>query len=133
MTGTSVAPFENSDCSQRIDKWLWHSRFFKSRSAAARFVVSGKVRVNSRLIAKSSHALKQSDVLTFVLYDMVMVVRVRAIGLRRGPPSEAQSLYEDLSDARHGFAQRPLAPASHRMLDGAHGQSDTSSVHAATG
>ncbi len=133
MTGTSVSQLENFDCSLRIDKWLWHSRFFKSRSAAARFVASGKIRVNRRPIAKTSHALREGDVLTFVLHDAVIVVQVRALGSRRGPPAEAERLYEKLSDAHQVFVKRPLAPASYPMLDEAYGQSDIITVCAATG
>ncbi|MFZ5930415.1 MAG: RNA-binding S4 domain-containing protein [Pseudomonadota bacterium] len=134
MTGNSVTQFENYDCSLRVDKWLWHSRFFKSRSAAARFVASGKVRVNRRPISKTAHALKEGDVLTFVQNDAVIVVQVRALGERRGPPAEAKSLYQDLSDATHDLMEkRPLAPASQPMLDRAYGQLDFITFHAATG
>ncbi len=130
MTGTSNSYPESFECSLRIDKWLWHSRFFKSRSAAARFVASGKVRVNRRPINKTAHALKEGDVLTFVHHDGVIVVQVQALGARRGPPAEARSLYHDLSDL-------PLIPQlaqpSPPMLDRVYGQSDISSVHAATG
>ncbi len=108
--------YENDSCSLRVDKWLWHCRFFKSRSAAARFVASGKVRVNRKPITKPSQALKQGDFLTFVWRDCVIVLRVRALGARRGPPAEARGLYQDLSDAPD-LAPRPLAPASHPMLE----------------
>ena len=37
----------------RIDKWLWHARFFKSRTLAGKFVNSGKVRMNGAPIAKA--------------------------------------------------------------------------------
>ncbi|HEX4890281.1 MAG TPA: RNA-binding S4 domain-containing protein [Alphaproteobacteria bacterium] len=113
MSETSVTQFESfkypprseepgqrsQEHSLRIDKWLWHCRFFKSRSGAARFVASGKVRVNRRPISKSAHALKQGDILTFVRQDAVLVIQVRALGARRGPPPEAKNLYLDLSDS----------------------------------
>lgn len=134
MTANNVTQFDNFDCSLRIDKWLWHSRFFKSRSAAARFVASGKVRVNRRPISKTAYALKEGDVLTFVQQDGVIVVQVRALGARRGPPAEAQSLYEDLSDVPYNLdIHHLLAPASQPMLDRGYGQSDNSTFHAATG
>lgn len=91
-------PFDLLDHSLRIDKWLWHARFFKSRSAATRFVGSGKIRVNRRPISKPSHTLRAGDVLTFVWNDGVRVVQVCALGERRGPPPEARNLYQDLSD-----------------------------------
>jgi ribosome-associated heat shock protein Hsp15 len=81
----------------RVDKWLWHARFFKTRSLAAKIVASGAVRLNGTRIAKSAVLVGHADVLTFTKGDTVWVVRVLEIGTRRGPASEAQSLYEDLS------------------------------------
>jgi ribosome-associated heat shock protein Hsp15 len=134
MTATSVTQFETNDSTLRIDKWLWHCRFFKSRSHAARFVASGKVRVNRRTISKTAHPLKEGDVLTFVHQDEVQVVLVRALGVRRGPPAEAKCLYQDLSCAQDTLDhERPLAPASRPMIDPAYGQPDFIPVRAAHG
>jgi len=80
----------------RIDKWLWHARFFKSRTLAARLCGSGKLRLNSELIRKSHATLKQGDVLTFPKNDDVRVIKVVTLSTRRGPASEAITLYEDL-------------------------------------
>jgi ribosome-associated heat shock protein Hsp15 len=81
----------------RIDKWLWFARFFKSRSGAARLCAGGKVRVNSQVIKKAHHALKVGDVLTFPQGRAIRVVKVAALGERRGPAPEARTLYEDLA------------------------------------
>lgn len=81
----------------RLDKWLWHGRFFKTRSLAATVVASGVVRVNSMRVQKRSTLIAVGDVLTFPQADTVRVIRVDALGSRRGPAPEAQSLYEDLS------------------------------------
>jgi len=80
----------------RIDKWLWHARFFKSRTLAGKFVTSGKVRVNGSHIAKAHVMLKADDVLTFPLGPHVRLIRVLSMGTRRGPAPEAQALYEDM-------------------------------------
>lgn len=80
----------------RVDKWLWHARFFKSRTLAAKFVSSGKVRVNGSHISKPHVNLKPEDVLTFPLGPHIRLIRVIAMGERRGPAKEAQTLYEDL-------------------------------------
>ncbi len=82
--------------SLRIDKWLWHARFFKSRTLASKLCASGKLRRNSELIGKAHATLKEGDVLTFPKEKDVRVVRVLALGVRRGPASEAAALYEDL-------------------------------------
>ena len=81
----------------RVDKWLWHARFFKTRSLAAKVVTGGHLRVNSRKMEKSSTCVVAGDVLTFTQEKRVRVIEVVAVGTRRGPASEAQLLYEDLS------------------------------------
>ncbi len=80
----------------RVDKWLWHARFFKSRSLAAK-AVSGGLRVNGERIDKPSRTVGAGDVLTFALGTHVRVVKVLAPGHRRGPAPEARALYEDLT------------------------------------
>ncbi|MBW4707782.1 RNA-binding S4 domain-containing protein [Roseobacter sp. YSTF-M11] len=83
----------------RLDKWLWHARFFKTRSLAATRVAAGDVRVNGDRTEKRSQMVGPEDVLTFAQGDQVRVIRIEAIGQRRGPASEAQALYTDLSPA----------------------------------
>jgi ribosome-associated heat shock protein Hsp15 len=58
-------------------------------------VERGKVRVNARVVAKPSAAVGPGDVLTVVQGDRVRVVRVLGLPVRRGPPAEAQALYEE--------------------------------------
>jgi len=81
----------------RLDKWLWHARFFKTRSLAAKQVGAGHVRVNGERTVKTSHSVGPGDVLTFPQGRVVRVVRIVAVGDRRGPAPEAQALYEDLT------------------------------------
>ncbi|RVT84050.1 RNA-binding S4 domain-containing protein [Rhodobacteraceae bacterium CCMM004] len=82
---------------QRLDKWLWHARFFKTRSLATRQVSGGHVRVNGTRAAKASQGVAVGDVLTFVQGRAVRVVRLLALADRRGPAPEARALYDDLS------------------------------------
>ena len=82
--------------SLRVDKWLWHARFLKSRTLAAKLCEGNRVRVNGQAIGKPSHALRAGDVLTFPLGPYIRVVKVLALGTRRGPAPEARALYEDL-------------------------------------
>jgi len=86
----------NSD-TQRLDKWLWYTRLCKTRTQATALCGSGQVRVNRTPVRKPNHALRQDDVLTFAVGRRIWVVRVVELGQRRGPYSEAQTLYEDLS------------------------------------
>ncbi|MEQ9259219.1 MAG: RNA-binding S4 domain-containing protein [Roseovarius sp.] len=81
----------------RLDKWLWQARFFKTRGLSAGQVRGGHVRVNSQKVLKPSHAVGAGNVLTFAQARRVRVVRIVALGTRRGPAPEAQALYEDLA------------------------------------
>jgi ribosome-associated heat shock protein Hsp15 len=92
----------------RIDKWLWYARFCRGRAAAQRLVSEGRVRVNRLPVAKTSATVKPGDVLTFALGPHVRVVRVLEPGSRRGPASEARTLYEDLAPPRPA-PDRPAA------------------------
>lgn len=85
-----------SEASLRIDKWLWYARFFKSRTLASKLCASGKLRRNTELIGKAHATLKEGDVLTFPKEKEIRVIRVDALGHRRGPAEEAAALYEDL-------------------------------------
>ena len=82
---------------QRIDKWLWFARMVKTRTLAQTTVSQGQVRVNKARITKSSHEIGPGDILTLAIHGRVRVVRVLQIGVRRGPASEAQTLFEDMS------------------------------------
>lgn len=95
----------------RIDRWLWFARFFKSRTTASKLVESGKLRLNRSHIAKTHAALKVGDVLTFPQGDEIRVIKVLALGGRRGPASEARTLYEDLSPPVPR-SERPPQPAT---------------------
>ena len=86
--------------SLRIDKWLWHARFYKTRSLAQQAACSGVLRLNNARVEKASVSVKPGDVLTLPRgHREVAVVRVQALGVRRGPAAEAMALYERLVDA----------------------------------
>ncbi len=81
----------------RIDKWLWHARFFKTRSLAATKVKTTGARINGTLTQKPSSTVEPGHVLTFAQGDHIRVIQIDALGTRRGPAPEAQALYTDLS------------------------------------
>ena len=82
----------------RIDKWLWHARFHKTRSLAQAAAMKGHIRLNGRRIEKASAEVRIGDTLTVPRGRDVVVVRVLDCGFRRGPAPEAQALYEILDD-----------------------------------
>ena len=83
----------------RLDKWLWHARFFKSRGLASKICEAGKVRVDGAIVRKSHYTVRVGDVLTFPRARNVQVVRIEALGARRGPATEARTLYTSLEPA----------------------------------
>ncbi|MGH8722151.1 MAG: RNA-binding S4 domain-containing protein [Burkholderiales bacterium] len=83
----------------RLDKWLWQARFFKTRTLAAQLIERRRLRINREVVTKAHYRVRPGDVLTFPQGATVRVVRVLALGTRRGPATEARSLYEELSGA----------------------------------
>ncbi len=82
----------------RIDKWLWHARFYKTRPLAQKAADSGVIRLNGQRVRKSGTFVKTGDILTVPRGGEPVAVRVLALGTRRGPASEAQGLYETLTE-----------------------------------
>jgi len=83
---------------QRLDLWLWCARAAKTRSECTRQVAAGRVRINRQPTDKPHAKLRPGDVLTLTIGAQVRVWRVLALAARRGPPAEARSLFEDLSE-----------------------------------
>ncbi len=83
----------------RLDKWLWHARFARSRSLAAAMVARGELRLNGAPVAKPARQVGPGDVLTFAHAGGICVLRILACGERRGPAPEARALYEEVSPA----------------------------------
>jgi ribosome-associated heat shock protein Hsp15 len=90
----------------RLDKWLWFARFVKTRSLATKLIVDGRMRVNGAPTQKAHYTVKLGDVLTFPLGPHIRVIKVVALGSRRGPAPEAQALYEDLDPPRTPTSQQ---------------------------
>lgn len=82
---------------QRLDKWLFYSRAVKSRTLAQKLIETGAVRVNSERTLHTDHQVGAGDVLTMTVHTRLLVWKILDPGTRRGPPTEAQRLYEDLS------------------------------------
>ena len=85
------------DDRQRIDKWLWHARVVRTRSAAAALAAAGHVRLNGTRIAAASRPVKAGDVVTVALDRGVRILRVTGFAVRRGSAVVARDLFEDLT------------------------------------
>ena len=93
---------------ERLDKFLFFSRAIKSRTLAQKVIEGGAIRVNSERTDRSDHKVGAGDVLTMALHGRIVIWRILDCGTRRGPASEAQGLYEDLSPAP--LPRRELSP-----------------------
>ncbi|HUL05755.1 MAG TPA: RNA-binding S4 domain-containing protein [Candidatus Acidoferrum sp.] len=98
---------------RRLDKWLWFARFCKSRTLASKLCAAGKIRIGGELVHKAHYLVRPGDVLTFPQGPHIRVVRVLQLGVRRGPATEARTLYEDLEPPQ------PRAPALFEREPGA--------------
>lgn len=102
----------------RIDRWLWAARFFKTRSSAAAAVSGGKVHLNGQR-TKPAKAVRPGDRLDVRRGDNRWEVTVLATAERRGPASEARTLYEEAAESverrvreREARRERRLAAAA---------------------
>ena len=96
-----------SDDRQRIDKWLWHARIVRTRSAAAELAASGHVRLNGARVTAASKPVKPGDVVTIALDARVRVLKVTGFALRRGAAEQGRALYEDMAPAEPASATPP--------------------------
>lgn len=81
----------------RLDKWLWHARFARTRDKAAELIAGRRVRVNGQLATKTHQKLRPGDVVMLTAPQTIRVVRVLELGERRGPAVDAGALYETLA------------------------------------
>ena len=82
----------------RIDKWLFHARFYRTRALAQAAAQSGRVRLNGARILKAAQTVRAGDILTLGRGGEVVAVRVLAVAERRGSAPQAQRLYERAPD-----------------------------------
>jgi ribosome-associated heat shock protein Hsp15 len=78
--------------SHRLDKWLFYTRFHKTRSLASAAIVGGKVHLNSERV-KPAHRISIGDRLTLSIQGMTAEFEILGLPRRRGPASEAQAHY----------------------------------------
>ena len=89
----------------RVDKWLWATRKYKTRTLAGKACDSGNVRINNN-IAKASSKVQIGDEVKALTPGGPKILKVLGLAEKRGPASFAQTLYEDLTPVQ----PRELAP-----------------------
>lgn len=102
MAGPGAKPRPDARATQRLDVWLFQARFFRSRALASEMLAGGVARLNGQHVTKPGTNVGAGDVLTFPQGGRIRVVRVVALGSRRGPAPEAQTLFLDIEAAVPG-------------------------------
>jgi ribosome-associated heat shock protein Hsp15 len=94
---------------QRIDKWLWHARVVRTRTAAAALVSGGHVRLNGDRVAATSQPVRAGDVVTVALDPAVRILKVTGFAERRGDADAARLICEDLTPISPVAAREPAS------------------------
>ena len=106
---------------QRLDKWLWAARFFKTRSLATAAVAGGRVRVGGQPV-KPARDVKPGDEIEIAGGEVRWTVVVRGLNEQRRPAPEARLLYEEtaasLARRTEQAELKKLAPAPGAELRG---------------
>jgi ribosome-associated heat shock protein Hsp15 len=106
---------------QRLDKWLWHARFYKTRSLATAAINGGKVHLNAERV-KPAHRVRITDRLSLSLQGVVAGFEVWGRPWRRVPAAEAQAQYLETPASAERRAklreQQRLAQASRPRSEG---------------
>ncbi len=87
------------DGAQRIDRWLWAARFFKTRSRARQAVQAGKVEINEAR-AKPARQVRVGDRIDVRTPAARFTVDVVGLNEQRRPASEARQLYSETEQSR---------------------------------
>jgi ribosome-associated heat shock protein Hsp15 len=99
--------------SNRLDKWLWYARFFKTRSIATAAINGGKVHLNAERV-KPAHRVRIGDHLSLSLQGIVAEFEVLGLPQRRGPAAEAASHYLETAASA---ARRAQLRDQHRLAN----------------
>ena len=82
----------------RVDLYLHRIRLAKSRTLAQALIEQGTSRIDGRRVERASDSVKVGSVIAMPLHGRVRVIRVLALPDRRGPASEARSVYEEIDE-----------------------------------
>jgi ribosome-associated heat shock protein Hsp15 len=83
----------------RIDKWLWATRFFKTRSLAGRACELGRIESNGQAV-KPAREVRVGDLLRIKNPSGEFQVEVLGLSEMRGPAPVAQKLYRETEESR---------------------------------
>jgi ribosome-associated heat shock protein Hsp15 len=112
---------EGGGTSLRIDRWLWCTRHFKSRTLAAEAVAGGKVHLNGQRV-KPAHALRVGDRVAISRAGFTFECEVLGLPRQRGSAPIAQACYAETETSRaarerYGEQARLASAALPRSLE----------------
>jgi ribosome-associated heat shock protein Hsp15 len=116
----------------RMDKWLWASRFFKTRSLAARSCEMGRIQSNGQA-AKAAREVRVGDMLQVKNDSGDFQVEVLALSEMRGPAAVAQKLYRETEASRElrlkAAEERKAMPHPEALREGRPSKRDRRLIH----
>ena len=105
---------DKAEVKTRLDKWLWASRFYKTRHLAAEAINGGHVHHNGHRV-KPSRVIQVADRLAIHKTPFTFEIIVEGLSIRRGPAKEAQLLYTENEES----IKKRETLAAQRKLDAA--------------
>jgi ribosome-associated heat shock protein Hsp15 len=112
---------EGGGTSLRIDRWLWCTRHFKSRTLAAEAVAGGKVHLNGQRV-KPAHPLRVGDRIGITRPGYTFECEVLQLPRARGSAPLAQACYREVEESRaarekYGEASRLASAFAPRSME----------------
>ena len=83
----------------RIDKWLWATRFFKSRSLASHACDLGRIMFNEQPV-KAAREVRVGDLVHVKTAAGDFQIEVLQLSEMRGPAAVAQTLYRETAESK---------------------------------
>jgi ribosome-associated heat shock protein Hsp15 len=99
------------EAQQRIDKWLWMARFYKTRAVALEAIKGGHVHVAGTRV-KPSRQVSIGDMIEITREIYRWEITVDALATRRGPATEARLLYHE---SKQSLAEREVKRLQYKM------------------
>jgi len=96
----------------RLDRWLWYTRFFKTRGLAAEAIGRGHARIDGERV-KPARNVRIGSRLTIVKGSIEWEIVVLALPNRRGSAAEAGACYQETPESTQ---RRLLRADEHRAM-----------------
>ncbi len=104
---------EDEGGAHRLDKWLWHARFYKTRALAGAAIQGGKVHLNGERV-KPAHRTRIGDLITMSFDGVTGEFEILGLPVRRGPAPEARGHY---AETPASVARRSVLREQRRLAD----------------